>query len=150
MASKFVIGYLDADGDKAQVSFNGVTGNAANFDAQRTAQNALESALNAITLGNQYIEQDIAVETVYAVTPPTNMFAQVNIKWVMEWIDQATGLRYITTVPTADLAQATIFYNGAPALDLTDGVGLAVKEAFEDYQRHDGNVVVLNAIYFRE
>lgn len=147
---RYVWGVIDADNDRMQVGFEIVDMTALNFDAQVTEQNALNTALNAITLGTVKIVQRIAIAQDLAVAPPANNFAQTNIQWIIEYEDDTTGLRYTYRIPTADLAAATVEFNGAPALDLTAGVGLDLKTAFEDVVLHDGNPVTVIAVYFRE
>lgn len=147
---RYVWGVIDADNDRRQVGFEIVDMTALNFDAQVTEQNALNTALAAVTLGTVKIVQRIATFQDLNVAPPANNFAQTNIVWDLEYEDDTTGNRYHYFIPTADLAEATVEFNGAPALDLTVGTGLALKTAFEDVVLHDGNPVTLIAVYFRE
>lgn len=143
--------YLDHDGDKSTVSFEGINMTAANFDAQVTEQNALITALDAITLGTpiQTVRNATVVDVVAA--PPVNPFAQTNIRWVIQYTNDTTGRTYTTSVPTADLSLSDAVFNGAPALSIeAGGAGEAVKDAFEAYARQEGDPVTVVAIFYRE
>lgn len=147
---RYVVSWIDADNDKMQTGFEVTDMTALNFADEVTAQNALLAALVAVTLGANSGYQRIAAVQENSVAPPANNFAQTNIQWIMEYEDTTTGNRYTYRVPTANLADATIEYNGAPALDLSAGDGLQLKTAFDDVVLHDGNPVSLIAVYFRE
>ena len=151
MASRQGIKLLDYDGDVQTVSFEGVTGTAANFTAQETLRAALVSAVQDITIGNTVETFYTAVDTEFTVSPPTDPFSQVNIQWIVEYTDDVTGNHYTTRIGTADLALTDTIYNGAPALSvLTGGAGNDFAVAFEAFARHNGNAVTVVAIYFRE
>lgn len=143
--------YLDHDGDKSTVSFEGIDLTAANFDAQVTEQNALITALDAITLGTPVQTVRTAVVTDVVAAPPVNPFAQVNIRWVIRYTNNTSGLTYNTTIPTADLSLSDAEYNGAPALSIeAGGAGEALKDAFEAYTLQEGDPVTVVAIFYRE
>lgn len=143
--------YLDHDGDKSTVSFEGIDMTAGNFDAQVTEQNALITALDAVTLGTpvQTVRNAVVVDVVAA--PPVNPFAQTNIRWVIEYTNDTSGRKYTTSVPTADLSLADAMYNGAPALSIeVGGAGEALKDAFEAYTLQEGDPVTVTGIFYRE
>lgn len=143
--------YLDHDGDKSTVSFEGIDMTAGNFDAQVTEQNALITALDAVTLGTpiQTVRNAVVVDVVAA--PPVNPFAQANIRWVIEYTNDTSGRKYTTSVPTADLSLADAMYNGAPALSIEPGgAGEELKDAFEAYTLQEGDPVTVTGIFYRE
>jgi len=151
MASRLAITLLDYDGDKKTTSFEGVTGTAANFTAQETLRATLVTEIQAITLGNTLNTSYSAVVTDFAVSNPTDAFAQVNLQWIVEYVDDVTSLTYTTSIGTADLDLTDALYNGAPALSIgTGGAGEAFKDALEAWGRHNGNAITVTAIYFRE
>jgi len=151
MASKMAITLVDYDGDKKTTSFEGVTGTAGNFAAQETLRAALITAIQGITLGNTTNTTFSAVVTDFVVANPTDPFAQVNVQWIVEYIDDVTAIHYVTSLGTADLDLTDTFYNGAPALSiLTGGAGEAFKDALEAWALHNGNAITVHAIYFRE
>jgi len=151
MASRLAITLLDYDGDKKTSSFEGVTGTAANFTAQETLRAALVTAIQDITIGNTTNVTFAAVVTDSVPGTPTDAFAQVNVQWIVEYVDDVTGLTYTTSIGTADLDLTDTIYNGAPALSvLTGGAGEDLKTALEAWGRHNGNAITVNAIYYRE
>jgi hypothetical protein len=143
--------YLDHDGDRQTVSFEGADMTAANFDAQVTEQNAVVTAIDAITLGTRVQQVRTAVVTDIGAAAPVNPFAQTNIQWIALYEDTSTGNDYTTRIGTADLSLADTIYNGAPALNVAaGGAGEALKTAWDAYVLHDGNPTSLTAVYFRE
>ena len=151
MASRMAITLLDYDGDKKTTSFEGVTGTAGNFAAQETLRAALITAIQGITLGNTSNTTFSAVVTDFAVSTPSDPFAQVNVQWIVEYVDDVTSLTYTTSIGTADLDLTDTIYNGAPALNIgASGAGEAFKDALEAWALHNGNAITVTAIYFRE
>jgi len=151
MASRMAITLLDYDGDKKTTSFEGVTGTAANFTAQETLRAALITAIQDITLGETVQTSFSAVVTDFVVAPPTDAFAQANLQWIVVYQDSVTGLKYQTSIGTADLDLTDTIYNGAPALSVeTGGAGEDLATALEAWGRHNGNAITVEAIYYRE
>lgn len=150
--ARAILNIVDYDGDRQQVSFETVDTalDGTGFVADYTDITDLQSAIAAVITGNNGPLQWVAVESGSTPAPPTDPYAQTNIQWVFEYTDNVTGSRRTTRVGTADLDLVTIEYNGAPALDLSTGVGATLKAAFEAAVRNDGNAVTLVAVYFRE
>lgn len=150
MAGRVHIKLLDYDGDVQSISFEGINATAGNFDAQATERAAVISAIQGITLGNT-LETGFSQATQFVVSNPTDPFAQVNIQWIVEYVDNTLGGVYTTRIGTADLALADTIYNGAPALNVASGgAGNALAVALEAYGRRAGNDITVQAIYFRE
>lgn len=147
---RFTVRVIDGDGDLQQTSVETVTPTSASFDQIETDEAGFVAAIEAIILGNvaEHRLESLAVET--GATPPATMQAQTNIQWVAEYIDTVTNERLRWRIGTADLGIATVIYNNAPALNLAAGAGLAFKNAFDGFVRHDGNTVDLQAVYYRE
>lgn len=143
---------VDFDGDTKQTSFESRATNndGSTYAGDLTDAIALWDAILAIVLGNSTRRTFSGYDLDNNPANPSDEFAQVNIQWVFEWTDNVTGQVRHRTLGTADLAQATILYNGAPAVDLSTGVGATLKTAFEDIVRNDGNAVTLNAVYYKE
>jgi len=143
--------YVDYDGDKIQTSFEGVAMSAANFDAQVTAENAIVTAIDAISLLTRINTVRTAVTDPLIVANPVNPFAQTNIQWIVEYVDDTTGGVYTWRIGGADLSLADTLYNGAPALTGgPGGAGEDLKTALDAYARHDAHTITVQAIYFRE
>lgn len=143
---------VDFDGDTKQSSFEtrATNNDGSTYAGDLTDVIALSNAILAIVTGNSTRTTFSAYDLNNSPALPTDEFAQVNIQWVFEWEDLVTGQIRHRTVGCADLATATILYNGAPAIDLSTGVGATLKAAFEDIVRNDGNAVELNAVYYKE
>ena len=150
--ARMIFNIVDFDGDRQQVSFETVDTelDGSTFSDDYTDITDIQDALAAIILGNNGPLSYVAVESGSTPAPPNDPFAQTNIQWVFEYTDNVTGSRRTTRVGTADLDVASIMYNGAPAIDLSTGVGATLKAAFETAVRNEGNAVTLVAVYFRE
>lgn len=141
---------LDYDGDRQQISFDGLVMTAASHDAVISAADALRDAILAVTLGANLGVDVLARYQVLTPAQPSDPFAQVNVQWVARYTDNVDGSIHRTRIGTADLDQATIMDGDAPALDLTGGVGATLKSAFEAFVLNDGHAVTLNSVYYRE
>lgn len=148
--SRLTLKLLDHDGDRQQVSFDGLTMTAASHDAVVAAADALRDAILAVTLGAN-AGRDIAAQF-QVLTPanPADVFAQINVQWVALYTDNVDGSQHRTRIGTADLDQATETYGDTVAIPLGAGAGLALKTAFEAFVLNDGHAVTLNAVYYRE
>lgn len=147
-----IFNIVDYDSDRQQVSFETVDAalDGTDFQSTVTEVTALQSSIAAIILGNNGPVTWQAYESGSTPAPPSDPFAQTNIQWIFEFTDDVTGARRTTRLGTADLDVATTTYNGAPAIDLSTGVGATLKTNFEALVRNEGNDVTLVAVYFRE
>lgn len=129
MAAKLVLGYKDYDREIGSVGFRGVALTAANFDAQAALMDALITAIGNVTLGVLENETRQASAVDNQANPPSAAFAQRETKFLVKGFD--TGGRRVTwELPCADLDQ---LITNEDKLDLTAGVGLALKTAIEAY-----------------
>jgi len=149
--SKLTMRLLDYDGDVAQVSFTGVVGNTgAAYDGAETLGYALRDAVLAVTLGANAGYSFVGDDVLLNPARPSDPFAQKNIRWIARAVDDVNGTVRNIGIGTADLAQATIIYNGAPAMDLSTGAGAALKTAWEAYFLNEGHATTLEAVFFAE
>lgn len=143
MASRGSITMRDNSRQIIQTSFDGVA--ITDYTTEKALWDALVTAIEGITIG------EVAVnwygEYVTNNAAPASPIAQVATQWRVQYVDQVSlksfaGIR----IGTADLAQLPV---GQDRLDLTTGVGLAFKDAFEAFYLHEGNsTVVVSSVFF--
>lgn len=109
---------------------------------------AFFSAVNGVSLGT--LEKSVLVEKTNkdagSTTPPTDKFAQRELKWLCKYTDNVTLLRYRFEIACAD---ADLLVGNTDMIDLTAGAGLALKTAFQAAAvSPDGNAVTLNSVEF--
>lgn len=149
--SRLIMRILDSDGDIQQISLPGAeVDTQLDYEPSLSAARDLRDAILGVIIGANAGHAFLAEETVLTPPRPTNNFAQTNVQWIARYTDNVTGSVRTLRIGTANLALATLDYGGAPALDLSTGVGATLKSAFEAYVLNDGNPVTLNAVYFRE
>lgn len=108
----------------------------------------LIASLNAVSIGNFGQQNIVTRELVAAGTSarPASELAQKENRFRVMYQDNVTLKKYGFTVACADL---TLLPQGSEFLDLTAGVGLAIKTDYELYGRSElGNAVTVTAIKF--
>lgn len=79
-----------------------------------------------------------------SVTPPTDHFAQRELKWLCKYTDNVNGKQYSFTIPCAD---ADLTVGNTDMADLSAGAGLALKTNFDLYGISElGNACTLNSV----
>jgi hypothetical protein len=129
MAGKASWSFVDYDGEVSTMQVHAADLTAANFDAQETLRDALETAVENLTLGNVF-KTEKGNATLYSKAQPESEHAQRETKWLVMYEDDTTYKQHNYEVPTADLEQLPA---DGKELDLTAGVGLAFVTAFEAY-----------------
>lgn len=123
---------------------------AGNLAATLTLVDTLESAMQAITLGQLAREKVSARESVVSAVTPTNPEAQREKKWLVHYHDTVTAKKYRLEIPTADLGGTNLVTNSDEA-NLADTQIAAFKTAFEAVARDPDtglNTVVIDKILF--
>lgn len=144
MAGRLTMSFIDEDKEVASASFNGLTLNAANLDAQYALQDDLRTAVAGITLMQNYQYTRVADIHLFSKVPPTDKAAQRECKCLVQYEDNFTFRQYGVEIPGFDLATKEA---GKPTVDLTAGVGLALKTAFEAYvQSPTGHSVTVKQV----
>jgi hypothetical protein len=121
--------------------------NAGNFAAAESLRAAFESAVDAVSLGNDGSEQFIANETSLAKNPSTNPLAQRENKWLVSCIETGTGNAVTFTIPCADLS---LLGEDGETMDtsLTEYTDLV--SAVDDFVlSNDGVAVTVSTVKFR-
>jgi hypothetical protein len=145
---------------RTQVHLGDIT--AVSLPGALTAVGNLRAAIGDITLGYFAAESLLVDETTLSGDAPTDPTAQRGIKWTVGYIDTMQwlpapapantipnpGYQKIFTIqiPTADIS---LLISGQEDLDLTAGVGLAFKTAFDATARspYRGSVSVVYVRY---
>lgn len=99
-----------------------------------TAFGGMRTALEGITLGVVKQEQWIGDTTLISSTPPTNEFAQRELKWLVSYKGNTTNKIHTLEIPTADPVGHLVA--GTDLANLTDGAEMeAFVTAFEAFAR---------------
>jgi hypothetical protein len=121
---------------------------AANYVAKKALIDVLTVAVGGVTLGNVKKTEVTILRDITAASPPSNIAAQRENKLLIRYHDAITLQKYRASIPTFDL---TTLPAHSEFLDLTAGVGQALKDAFEAIVVSPGdsaNSVVLDSAQF--
>jgi len=138
---KFVITYRDygTPGELSTVTLPSTDINAANYDAQAAAADAVRTAMEAIMLGGVQSRSLVAWQNDTAVAP-TDPFAQRETKWLVRYHETASGAKHTLEIPCADLGY--LDPNANDKILMTDpDVGDFIA-AFEAYVKIGGSLAV--------
>jgi len=131
MPGRFTLTFVDASNEIATASFPGATLDATNLVAQEGLQDALETAVQAITLGNRAKRVRTADIVPFSIVAPSNKSAQRECKLMVVYQDTTTYKRYTCELPTFDLAETK---DGSDEVDFESaGKGKDLADAFEAY-----------------
>jgi hypothetical protein len=116
-----------------------------------TQMGALEAAIDAVTLG-AVASSSFGDSDNRAYVRPTDAQSQRGVKWTVAWEDTVTFQRNTNTIPTANLdLLPTVGGNRVEDLDLTAGVGLALKDAIEELCKSPaGNPITVLRVYYAD
>lgn len=134
--------------ESSSVNFPIATTNGANIAAVATWLTALNAAIDGIVIGNLASSQQVLKSTLYSAVPAASPLAQRENKWLCRYHDNTTLQKGSVSIGTADL---TLLTDNSEFLDITAGVGLAFKDAFEDVvvsPYNDANPVTLDSVQF--
>jgi len=142
---KLIVTYMDNTLEKSNASFQGAVLTAANFDAQIALQDTLVGAIAGINNGVITKTQRIASVVEASPAAPATTVQREN-KFLARWHAEA-GSQYRTEIPCCDLG---VIVSGTEVVDLTAGVGLAFKQAFDAYVKGDdgATAAVLDSLTF--
>lgn len=143
-------GLVDYDGQRRQFSFDTVVVTAANHDAQKTEHDNLVAAIADVTLGALDFEEYVADrEQIRPLVKAAAASAQVNIEWVVTYVDNVTTSVLNVRVPTADVTDTTLFATNSNLWDPTDAKWVTFIAAFEAHiLSPDNNAVSLQQVAY--
>lgn len=101
---------------------------AANLVAQAALISALDTAISAILLGLTQKDEVVLSRNVLTSGPAASNLAQRENKYLVRYHGATLNKKFNVSLPTADLS---LLPNHSEFLDITAGVGLAVKSAWE-------------------
>lgn len=151
MPSVATYAYVDYDGDNRQFTLPITDADAATHDARYTQVQALSTAIDGIsklarTKTDFVIERD---ET--GAAKPSDQAAQVNIEWLVKYVDDTTGAVESVRIGGADLTLAGVLQPGSNVANLAQTEMAAFVTAFEAVVRSSaGNAVSVQSVEFRE
>lgn len=113
-----------------------------------TQMGDLTTAIMAIVLGVK-VGSGWGDNDSFVAAPPASKLAQRGVKWTLQGRDTVTGVPVMNHVPTANL---TLLPAGdTEDLDLTAGVGLALKTAYDALVKSPGgNALALERCYYSD
>lgn len=121
---------------------------AANVVAQTALLAALSTAVQGVTIGNLLRTQVLFNKNEISSAAAAVQAAQRENKLLLRYHGATSNQKFNVSIPTFDL---TLLPNHSEFLDLTAGVGLALKDAFEDVVRSPNDsseVVILDTAQF--
>lgn len=149
---RFTIQVKDSDGDLAQTSVYVADATiGSEFEAALTDRTAFVNALDDIIGGAIIFHEYSPSRAEFEPANPSDPGIQANYQAVFEAVDDVTGAVFKVRFPTPDHDVFTLTVNGVKSVDLSAGVGLAMKAAWDDFvQSPEGNASSLQAVYLRE
>lgn len=127
---RITLGYRDHEAERRQLSFEIAEGSAANHDAQQTALDGVQAAIDAISTGVRYLDSranhhdyDLSGGT------PASGFAQAQSQWRLVFQDTADA-QFTVRVPCADL---TLLATGTNQMDKTSSEYIALQTALDSF-----------------
>lgn len=143
-------GLVDYDGQRRQFSFDTIVITAAIHDAQKTEHDNLVAAIADVTLGALDFEEFVGDrEQIRPLVKAAAASAQVNIEWIVTYVDDVTTSVYNVRVPTADVTDTTLFATNSNIWDPTDAKWVTFIAAFEAHiLSPDGNAVSLQQVAY--
>lgn len=145
MTTRIGVSSVDYSSEVTTSTFRGVDLTAANFDAQAALVASLKAAIVAVVI-NQVFKDQAAIVNEIAKVPPSDEFAQRELKWAISMVDDVLASTSVIEVGGADLANLVA---GTEFMDITAGVGLALVAAVEAVHLSPaGNAVTVTSVKF--
>ncbi|KKM23467.1 hypothetical protein LCGC14_1614880 [marine sediment metagenome] len=139
---------IDYDGQKRQFSFDATVLTAANIAAQIITHDNLIAAIMDVTLGTKDFEEMVADrESIRPAVLAAAASAQVNVEWVVTYVDDVTTEVSNVRVPTADITDTALFAVNSNLWNPLDAKWVTFKAAFEAHVLSpSGNSVTLQQV----
>lgn len=121
---------------------------AANFTAKKALIDALQAAVDDIVIGNKATTDITFEKLLVSTTAAASKLAQRENKWLCRYHGASLNKKFQVSIPTADL---TVLPDHSEFIDLSTGVGAALKAAFEAIVVSPDNsaeAVVLDSVQF--
>lgn len=144
MSSEYELSYKDYDHEVSRCKFHIVDLTAGNLVATQALLASLLTAIQDLVVGELQAEKVVLSNTKASGSPASSKQANRETKWLVTYEDSTTHFVYRGEIPTADLSLRA---GNSSLLDLTAGVGLAFKTAFEAVVKsRAGNAVTVISV----
>ncbi len=101
---------------------------AANLVAKLALVATLRTALAAVVIGVDAKQEITLKRDVFSANPASSTLAQRENKWLIRYVGNTSNKKFQAAIPTADWS---LLPDHSEFLDLTAGVGMDLKDAFE-------------------
>lgn len=135
MGSTYRLSIRDDSREIGKTEVNTVPLTAANLVAQQTLAAAFSDAIADVISGIRASEA-LQIATILSNAAPADPEAQRGVKWTLQGEDTTTHELFQNFLPTATLG---LLDAGEEDLDITGGVGLALKTAYDAFVRSPGD-----------
>ena len=139
---RFTLSFTDYDRERSAVSVNVGDITSGVFDALVTSTNALQSAIEGVSLGLATSKQLATKELLAAPDEaPDDKLAQREAKWLVRAYD---GITFASMTFESPCANLDLLQENSKRMDISSGAGLTLKNAIEDTVKSpNGNDVVV-------
>lgn len=146
----FRISEVDYDGQKRQFSLPTIVHTPANLAANIVLHDALVAAIQDVTLGaSDFHEMVVDRESIRPLVKASSFAAQVNIQWLVTYVDDVTGAVETFRMPCADVTDDTLVEANSHVWDPTDAKWVTFVADFEAYILSDaGNAVSIQSVLY--
>ncbi len=140
----------DYDGQKRQFSLPTPVITAANHDAQKTLHDDLVTAIEDVTLGTLDFKEFVGDrESIRPLILAAAFSAQVNIQWLVTYVDDVTGAAETFRMPCADITDTTLVLPNSHVWDPADAKWVTFIAEFEALVLSDaGNAVSVQSVVY--
>lgn len=143
---------LDYDKQPRQFSFDAAVVNAGNIAAQIISHDDLKAAIQAVTLGTiDFEEQVLDREEIRPRVAAAAASAQINIEWVVTYVDDVTTDVFNVRIPTADITNTDLFATNSHLWDPTEALWVTFATDFDAHVLSPaGNGVTLQQVAYNQ
>lgn len=147
---RFRLSLVDYDGQRRQFSYDTTVLTAANIAAQTITHDNLVASILAVTLGTKDFEEMVADrESIRPLVKAATASAQVNIEWVVTYVDDVTTTVTNVRMPTADISNTDLFAAASHLWDPTEALWVTFKTDIEAHVLSpEGNGVTLQQVAY--
>lgn len=131
MSGKLVITYADYGGEKSSFQIPTIDWTAANYDANQTLLDTLVTKMAALTVGLEVKQLRTHDETGSGSGQSSNVNAHRELKWLITFSDDVTGINYQRELPAPLLNASTLLQDIGGNANVGDTLWTDFITAFE-------------------
>lgn len=144
MTVRCVASGLDYSYEGVSTSWNGANPTAGTFDALVAAAEAVQDAIQGVSLIDYEGLTMLAIDDPRETDQPASPYAQREAKWLVSYSDNVTGRVYSMEIGGPDL---TLLSSDGQTMDVSGGAGAALVSALEtNVLSRDGNAITVGPI----